>query len=85
MSVIQTTVPTTIIVSNFPAVQPVSGTVDISNRLFSKPFNEITVLSKNNDGNPLTVQTYKNNIPVQLLTISYDIDGDFQSAEVTDV
>lgn len=65
----------------------ISGTVDTvtKNKLFSKPYNKIEVLSKDTDGNPLEVESSLNGVPVQLVTIVYDVDGDFLSAEVTDL
>jgi hypothetical protein len=55
------------------------------NKLFSKPLTGLEVLSKDDDGNPLEVQSLYNGTPVQLLTITYDTDGDLLSAIVTDV
>lgn len=52
--------------------------------VFSKPFNSIMVLSKTIDGDPLEIKSQFNNIDVQLVTIIYDEDGDFQSLRVSD-
>lgn len=56
---------------------------NVLNRVFTKPFNKIQVLSKNDDGDPLIVVTKLNNVLVETATIVYDIDGDFESVEVT--
>lgn len=53
-------------------------------KLFTKPFNKMTVLSKNDDGDPLTIKTQYNGLNVQLATFIYDADGDFVDAEVSD-
>jgi hypothetical protein len=55
------------------------------NDLFSKPFTRLEVLTKNDDGDPLTIRSSYNGTPVQLMTIVYDSDGDFQSADVVDL
>jgi hypothetical protein len=55
------------------------------NELFSKPFTRLEVLTKNDDGDPLTIRSSYNGTPVQLMTIVYDSDGDFQSADVVDL
>lgn len=55
------------------------------NDLFSKPFTKLTVLTKNDDGDPLTIRSAYLGTPVQLMTIVYDADGDFQDAEVVDL
>lgn len=59
--------------------------VNAINDLFSKPFNKLTVLTKNDDGDPLTIRSSYAGIPVQLMTILYDAEGDFQDAEVSDL
>lgn len=59
--------------------------VNSVNDLFSKPFNKLTVLSKNDDGDPLTIRSSYGGIPVQLLTIAYDAEGDFEDAEVSNL
>lgn len=55
------------------------------NDLFSKPFTKLTVLSKNDDGDPLEIRSSYNGVPVQLLTIVYDAEGDFEDAEVSNL
>lgn len=59
--------------------------VNSINDLFSKPFNKLTVLTKNDDGDPLTIRSSYNGVPVQLMTVIYDADGDFQDAEVSNL
>jgi len=55
------------------------------NDAFSKPFNKLTVLTKNDDGDPLTIRSSYFGTPVQLATVIYDSDGDFQDIEVSDL
>jgi hypothetical protein len=55
------------------------------NALFSKPFDQLTVLTKNDDGDPLTIKSKLDGVDVQLLTITYDLDGDFQNAVITEL
>jgi hypothetical protein len=59
--------------------------VNSINDLFSKPFTKLEVLTKNDDGDPLTIRSSYNGTNVQLMTIVYDSDGDFQSADVVDL
>jgi hypothetical protein len=59
--------------------------VVVQNRLFTKPYNKLSVLSKNDDGNPLQVESYLAGVPKQLATIQYDSDGDFLDVEVSDL
>lgn len=56
---------------------------NVLNRVFSKPFDEIEVTSKNDDGDPLIVVTRLNASLVQTATLVYDADGDFQKLTVT--
>jgi len=60
------------------------NTVSI-NSLFSKPYNKLSILAKNDDGDPLSIQTSYLGTPVQLATLVYDVDGDLQDVEVSDV
>lgn len=55
------------------------------NDLFTKPFTKLTVLTKNDDGDPLTIRSAYQGVNVQLMTILYDSDGDFQDADVSDL
>lgn len=55
------------------------------NDLFSKPYTKLTVLTKNDDGDPLTIRSRYQGTNVQLMTITYDADGDFQDADVSDL
>jgi hypothetical protein len=57
--------------------------INALNRVFSKPFDEIEVTSKNDDGDPLIVVTRLNASLVQTATLVYDADGDFQKLTVT--
>lgn len=59
--------------------------VNSINDAFSKPFNKLTVLTKNDDGDPLTIRSSYLGTPVQLATVIYDSDGDFQDIEVSDL
>lgn len=52
--------------------------------IFTKQFDKLVVLSKTNEGEPLQIKSQRNNIDVQLVTITYDADGDLQSIEVSD-
>ena len=53
------------------------------NRVFSKPFDEIEVTSKDADGNPLIIISKLNNALMQTVFLTYDIDGDFQKLVVS--
>lgn len=55
------------------------------NSVFSKPFNKLTVLSKDDDGNPLSIRSSYLGTAIQLAAILYDIDGDFLDIEVSDL
>lgn len=55
------------------------------NSVFSKQFNKLEVLSKDDDGNPLEIKTSYNGVGVQLATIEYDLDGDLVSVETEDL
>jgi hypothetical protein len=59
-----------------------SANVVRKNTLFSLPYDQLTVLTKGANG-PLTIQSKLLGANVQLMTITYDIDGDFQKAVVT--
>ncbi len=59
--------------------------VNSINTVFTKPFTKLTVLTKNDDGDPLTIRSMYATTPVQLATIVYDSDGDFQDVEVSDL
>lgn len=52
--------------------------------VFTKPYDSIIVLSKNEDGDPLTLKSSFGGNDVQLVTFTYDVDGDFQSLVVSD-
>lgn len=52
--------------------------------LFSKPYDTLIVLSKDDEGDPLSIKSRKNGKDVQLMTITYDEDGDLQSITVGD-
>ena len=55
-----------------------------SGSIFTKPYNKIIVLTKNDEGDPLTIKTQLNNVDTQLATITYDADGDFLQLELSD-
>lgn len=55
------------------------------NSIFTKPYTQLTVLTKNDDGDPLTVRTRYNGTNVQLATITYDSNGDFEDVQVSDL
>lgn len=65
--------------------QDVSIPVVTGNKLFTKAFTNILVLSKNEYGDPLIVKSVYKGVDAQLLTIEYDEDGDFLSASVSDL
>jgi hypothetical protein len=52
------------------------------NKVFSKPFDEIEVTAKNSDGDPTIITSKLNTTLVQTVTITYDVDGDFQKLVV---
>ena len=56
---------------------------NVLNRVFSKPFDELEVTSKNDDGDPLVIVSRLNASIVQTVTLVYDVDGDFQKLTVT--
>lgn len=56
---------------------------NVLNRAFSKPFDEIEVLTKNDDGNPTVIVSRLNTALVQTLTLTYDLDGDFKKMVIT--
>lgn len=56
--------------------------VNTLNRVFSKPFDELEVISKNDDGDPLIVVSRLNAVLVQTVTLTYDSDGDFKKLVV---
>ena len=70
-----------------PAATGSVAGLDVVNKakVFTKPYNKVTILTKNDDGDPLTIRTRYNGVDVQLATIVYDSDGDFQDVEVTDL
>lgn len=55
-----------------------------SGNIFTKPYNKIIILSKNEEGDPLQIKTQFNNVDTQLATITYDADGDFLQLELSD-
>jgi len=59
--------------------------VNALNEAFNKPYNKLTVLTKNDDGNPLTIRSRYFGTDVQLMTIIWDADGDFEDFEVVDL
>jgi hypothetical protein len=56
-----------------------------SSTIFTKPYNKLLVLSKNDDGDPLQIKTQLNGVDVQLAVITYDTDGDLQQLELSDL
>lgn len=73
-------------VSVTPAASGSVGALDTVDKatVFTKPFDTLEVLTKNDDGDPLTIQSRYTSNNVQLATITYDVDGDFQSVIVSD-
>jgi len=65
--------------------QTSTSNVLVQNKLFTKAYNKLSVLSKNDDGNPLQVESFLNGTPIQLANIQYDADGDFLEVEVSDL
>lgn len=57
--------------------------VNNNSHLFTKPFDKIMVLSKNEGGEPTQIKSQLNGSDVQLITIIYDVEGDFLSLEVS--
>jgi len=55
-----------------------------SSTIFTKPYNKLLVLSKNDNGDPLEIKTQLNGTDVQLATITYDADGDLLQLELSD-
>lgn len=53
--------------------------------VFTKPYNRVRVVSKNDDGDPTQIITSYSGVDVQSAAILYDSDGDFQDLEVTDL
>lgn len=61
------------------------GSINVGNgSIFTKPFDKIIVLTKNDAGDPLQIKSQANNLDIQLVTIIYDEDGDLQSIQVSD-
>jgi hypothetical protein len=57
------------------------STVQI-NTIFSKPYDRLRVTSKNDDGDPLVIESMFSGSVVQTATLIYDVDGDFQDISV---
>lgn len=59
--------------------------VNVANNgdLFTKPFDKITVISKNEFGDPVVIKSQLGGVDVQQVTLTYDEDGDFLSLEVS--
>lgn len=53
--------------------------------LFTKPYTNLIVLSKNEYGDPVTIKSVYHGVDAQLVTIVYDEDGDLQSANVSNL
>ncbi len=66
------------------SVKFAADTVDLA-KPFTKPWNKVRIASKNDDGDPLTIITSDGATDVQLATITYDIDGDFQELVVSNL
>lgn len=69
--------------SNQRKVGEIGLDVNALNRVFSKPFDELEVTLKNDDGDPLIVVSRLNAILVQTVALTYDADGDFQKLVVS--
>jgi hypothetical protein len=52
---------------------------------FTKPWNAVRIEAKNDDGDPIQIITSFGGVDVQQADITYDVDGDFESLEVTDI
>jgi hypothetical protein len=52
---------------------------------FTKPWNAVRIEAKNDDGDPTQIITSFGGVDVQQADITYDVDGDFESLEVTDI
>ena len=61
------------------------GVVSLNNSLFSKAYTNVVVIAKNDCGDPLQIKSTHKGKDVQLITITYDSDGDFESATVSDL
>lgn len=57
--------------------------VNALNRVFSKPFDEIEVTSKDTDGNPLIIISKLNSSLMQTVVLTYDLDGNFKKLVVS--
>lgn len=55
-----------------------------SANLFTKPFDSLIVLSKTEFGDPLVIKSSLQGQDVQIVTLTYDEEGDFQSLQVSD-
>lgn len=55
------------------------------NRFFSKPFDDLEILTENDDENPLTIRSSYQGTPVQLLTITYWPSGNFRKGTVSNL
>lgn len=51
--------------------------------VFTLPYDQITVISKNANGDPLQIISYLSAVQVQQVDITYDVDGDFQDLVVS--
>ena len=63
------------------------GSINVRNNasIFTKPFDKLMVLTKTDEGDPITIKSQLNGADVQLATITYDVDGDFQGLEIRDL
>lgn len=62
------------------------GSINVRNNtsIFTRPFDRLIVLTKTDEGEPLTIKSQLGGVDIQLATILYDVDGDFQGLEITD-
>lgn len=61
--------------------------VNITNKgdLFTKPFDKIMVMAKNEFGDPVLIKSQLGGVDIQQVALTYDDDGDFQSLEVSNL
>lgn len=62
-----------------------TSSITTNTTIFTKPYDSLMVLTKNDCGDPLTIKSTRYGVDSQLATITYDLDGDFQSVSVSDL
>lgn len=57
--------------------------VTVSNSTIQVPWDQVTIATKDSDGQPLLINYKLNSVLVAQMTLTYDIDGDFSNYTVT--